>query len=378
MNEKIFFIRKINRFIFNRNLLNIKKLYVLSISGGQDSICLLFFFYIIKKQFQIKIYILNCNHLWQYDNFRQSFQLRQLCFLFNIKLFQIISNNFLVTEQDARSWRLKNFYRFGLFFNGNYIVTGHSSTDRIETFFLNLIRGSSLSGLKSFDEKKKLFFKNTIFTKNNFSCLKKKKHVFFNKKTENLQKDKKILNKCFQLKKNNIQNYYLLRPFFLVNRIELKRFLNLLELPVFPDKSNFSFIYKRNRIRQQIFPLLKTFFNKQIDLSFVKLITLISKNQEELVNDFRPLYNKIILKHNNLYCINIDCYNKLSDDKKKNLFFLFFYKDLNYSIDFDFIKNFIYFINQLKKKKYLSFEFFLLPKIGFMGIYKNHLYIIKK
>lgn len=378
MNEKILFIKKINKFIFNKNLLNIKKLYILTISGGQDSICLLFFFYIIKKQFQIKIYIFNCNHLWQYDNFRQSVQLRQLCFLFQLKFFQIISNNFLFTEQEARIWRLKNFYRYGFFFNGNLLVTGHSATDRIETFFLNLIRGSSLSGLQSFNEKKKLFLKNTIFTKNNFSCFKKKKTFFLKKKKDSFKNDKKVLNKSFQLEKIHIQNYYLLRPFFLVNRIELKSFLNFLQLPIFPDQTNFNFIYKRNRIRQQIFPLLKKLFNNQIDLSFVKLITLISKIQEELLSDLRPLYNRIVLKQKYLYCINIDFLKKLSDEKQKRIFFIFFYKELNYGITFEFLKNFSNLITQLKKQKYLSFKFLLVPKIGFMGIYKNHLYIIKK
>ena len=69
MKKSLFFIKKIKKFLINKNFLNIKKLYLLSVSGGQDSISLLFFIFILKRQFSIKIHIIYCNHLWQYDNF---------------------------------------------------------------------------------------------------------------------------------------------------------------------------------------------------------------------------------------------------------------------------------------------------------------------
>lgn len=379
MKKSLFFIKKIKNFLIHKNFLNLKKLYILSVSGGQDSTALFFFFFIIKKQFSIKMHIFHCNHLWQYDNFFYSIQLKQICFLLKIDYSQAIPKKSLYNEKQARFWRLTMFYRICFFFKSFFLLTAHSSTDRIETFFLNLFRGSGLMGLNSFNKTRKLFNvkENFFFSSNNFLVLKSEKKVFNYLKQKKGFKQNKISTKSFLIDELKTQKANLIKPFFLVSRNELKLFLKILKLPIFPDKTNRMFIYKRNRLRKQILPLLKVYFNKQINNTIIKIIEILSHNEKEFINEFVPLYKKIFFIHKNFYCVNGDFFKILSYEKQKKFIFLFLKTKKKEKISFFLIRKLVWLIKNFNNKNFCYYETFIIPKIGFMYKYKNYIYFIK-
>jgi tRNA(Ile)-lysidine synthase TilS/MesJ len=57
----------------------------------------------------------------------------------------------------------------------------------------------------------------------------------------------------------------LIRPLLFANRSEIQKASHFWNLPNYPDKSNSSTQYSRNRIRNQLLPTLRFFFNPQID-----------------------------------------------------------------------------------------------------------------
>ena len=122
---------------------------ILAISGGQDSITLLFIFLQLKDQWNWKLKIIYCNHLWQKDSFYTFLHLFKLAYLLNLPLYLAVTLQEVLTEKKARDWRSFTFQRITGFYLFTVVLTGHSKSDRIETGFFNLFRGSGTQGIGS-------------------------------------------------------------------------------------------------------------------------------------------------------------------------------------------------------------------------------------
>ena len=83
----------------------------------------------------------------------------------------------------------------------------------------------------------------------------------------------------FKPKKNKTE-YFLVRPFLSLTRFDLKKICNSWKIPLLPDQSNQKLKYQRNRIRKQILPTLRFFFNPQIDITLFQFIEIINSEQE--------------------------------------------------------------------------------------------------
>ena len=77
--------------------------------------------------------------------------------------------------------------------------------------------------------------------------------------------------------------YTLVRPFLSLPRFDLKKLCTSWKIPLFPDQSNQKVKYQRNRIRKQLLPTLRFFFNPQIDTVLYQFIDIIKK-EEEYIN----------------------------------------------------------------------------------------------
>ena len=130
-------------------------MYLIAFSGGQDSLKLHFSICIPHRS------ILWCNHLWKIEDF----YLLRHCFQINFVLFRralreqsrAAEQRFLFTiffsksfsEQKARYYRYCLFSRIGIYSQVKVIFTAHTQNDNIETFFINLFRGSGKFGLQT-------------------------------------------------------------------------------------------------------------------------------------------------------------------------------------------------------------------------------------
>ena len=69
-------------------------------------------------------------------------------------------------------------------------------------------------------------------------------------------------------------NFKLGRPLLNVHRFEIRQFVRFWKLPIYSDRSNQKTHFLRNKIRKQLMPTLRIFFNPQIDtvlLNFVEI-----------------------------------------------------------------------------------------------------------
>ena len=121
---------------------------LIAFSGGQDSISFIIL-WVLTHNFKTKSGFVWCHHLWKKQDFyllRHSYQMYFVVhqrFLFTV----LFSRNF--KEQEARNSRYHCFYRILKYANFASLITVHTKTDKIETFFLHLFRGSGPLGLQN-------------------------------------------------------------------------------------------------------------------------------------------------------------------------------------------------------------------------------------
>lgn len=74
----------------------------------------------------------------------------------------------------------------------------------------------------------------------------------------------------------------MIRPLLDFQRESITMVCQDFQIPVYPDQSNTSVKYSRNRLRKQIIPGIKYFINPQVESSLFKLAELLSKEQSFL------------------------------------------------------------------------------------------------
>jgi tRNA(Ile)-lysidine synthase len=211
-----------------------KKL-LLAVSGGLDSMVLVHLF----QQLNYEIVVLHCN-----------FQLRGLESFEDQQFIQEYSNTnaipFVFTQFDteafavdfkvsiqvaARELRYSWFYEQLAIQKGDFILTAHHADDNLETFLINLSRGTGLEGLTGIPA----------------------------------------------------QNEKVIRPLLSFSRKQMEEYASVNKLKWREDSSNASDKYLRNKIRHHLVPLLKE-LNPNFISSFEKTQSFLSEAQE-LVDD---------------------------------------------------------------------------------------------
>ncbi len=198
---------------------------MLAVSGGVDSIALLDIFAQIAEIKKYNIYVAHFNHnLRGASSDRDEAAVKRICDEYGIKcyvssenIYKYASENGVSIEQAARINRYKMFERLAGNLKLDYVATAHTSDDSVETFFLNLMRGTGLTGLSGIP-KQRILIKTT----------------------------------------------YLIRPLLNLSKAELINYARLRQLTWHEDESNSLANYTRNKIRLELLPLIKKEFSPAI------------------------------------------------------------------------------------------------------------------
>ena len=207
---------------------------LIAVSGGQDSLCLAKIIYDLQYKWQWNIAIAHCDHNWSTDAGIAD-RVANIADNWSIPFYLTTANNLPETEAAARQWRYQALIAIAQTNNFNYIVTGHTKSDRAETFLYNLIRGAGSDGLSSLTWQRNL--------------------------TDTIK---------------------LIRPILDFTRTETLEFCQKFKIPIWVDVANSNLKYARNRIRQELIPYLKTNFNPQVENSLVQTAELLKADTEYL------------------------------------------------------------------------------------------------
>ena len=220
-----------------------KKLF-LAVSGGLDSMVLLH----LLKQLPYKIAVLHCNfQLRGLESFGDQNFIQEYCDQNNIPIFitQFDTEAFakdykMSTQVAARELRYSWFYELLESKNFDYILTAHHADDNLETFIINLTRGTGLDGLTGIPE----------------------------------------------------ENDKIIRPLLPFSREEILKYAEENKIEWREDSSNASNKYLRNKIRHDLVPMLKE-INPNFLNAFQKTQSYLQESQEMVEDASIMIYQRV-------------------------------------------------------------------------------------
>lgn len=233
---------------------------IAALSGGADSVCLLYSLVSLKEQFDLTIKAAHVNHLLRGEESQRDMNfVKDLCKELDIELFvktaDVLSLSKALkqsTELCGRNIRYEFFEKLSKEQNAK-IATAHTASDNLETMIYNISRGTSINGLTGIIPKR-----------------------------------------------NNI-----IRPLIFVTRQEVENFCKNNNVKFVTDSTNNTDEYTRNKIRHNVVPVLKD-INSGVENS----VSALSQDVIE-VNEFLDKYAENILKKSELKYQGDICYNIL-------------------------------------------------------------------
>ncbi len=235
----------IHRTIRLRNLLERNQRLLIAVSGGQDSLCLSKLMLDLQPKWGWYIGIAHCDHCWREDSQANANYVKQISQNWDIPFYLETASQSLSSEAAARNWRYEALLKIANQNNYQCIITGHTATDRAETLVYNLMRGSGADGLQALTWQRPL--------------------------------DDEII---------------LVRPLLEVTRTQTGEFCQDFQLQVWEDSTNQDLKYARNRIRQELIPLLQEKFNPQVESNLARTAELLQAEVEFLEQAAKELREK--------------------------------------------------------------------------------------
>lgn len=233
--------------IKENNLINEGDKIVIGVSGGSDSMTLLYLLNKYKEKFKIKLYVCHINHKIRKDSTIDEQYVENMCEKMNVPFYkkrvqveQIAKENKMGTEEAGRIIRYEFFREIAKKENANKIAIAHNMNDNAETMLLNLIRGTGLSGLEGITPK-----------------------------------ENNIIRPLINSKKTDINN------FCKENNIEYKI-----------DSTNKQNIYRRNIIRNEVIPKLEE-INPNIVETLSRTSKIIKQNNTFIKETTKSEYKRI-------------------------------------------------------------------------------------
>ncbi|MFA4888665.1 MAG: tRNA lysidine(34) synthetase TilS [Candidatus Omnitrophota bacterium] len=194
---------------------------VVGVSGGPDSVALLYLLDALRKEFSLKLHIAHLDHGLRPSSRRDREFVERLAAKLNIPFSSARVNIGAIAkkgslEEIARNARLGFFFRVAKEQKARKIALGHNLDDQAETVLMRILRGTGLYGLGA------------------------------------------------MLPKKEIAGFQLIRPLLEIRRKEISAFLRKNKIRPLFDETNAQDIYFRNKIRNKLMPLLEKQYNSNI------------------------------------------------------------------------------------------------------------------
>lgn len=257
---------RVNDFINRYDMIHDGDTVVIGVSGGADSVCLLFLLCQIAKDRNLNLEVAHINHMLrpsadaeqefvkkQTEIFESRFELNIGFHAKKADVELLSRENGMSTEEMGRTIRY-DFMREVLGDRKGVIAVAHHADDRAETMLFNIFRGSSLQGLKGIAP----------------------------------------------------VNENIVRPLLCFERSEIEKYLNGENIEYVTDESNLTDDYTRNKIRHNIMPYVKENIVNSAVKNMCNLADTVIKAEDFLnIETIRALSGCSIKEDSNVFVIDV-------------------------------------------------------------------------
>lgn len=246
-------LNRVREFIITHKLISPGDFIIAGISGGPDSMALLYIMKNLCKELDFKVAVAHLNHGLRPEAAAEEKLVKNYCTQWDIEFHSrtldikaIARQGKKSLEEAGRDCRYQFFNELLGQLGAGKIATAHHQDDMAETVLLHLLRGSGIKGLRG----------------------------------------------IMPVKGN------LIRPLLCVCKNEIKTFLHQKRVDYYIDRSNYELSYLRNRIRHRLIPMLQKDYNPQIIENLNRLADIAREDNDALEEETRRWWEKLLIKIN--------------------------------------------------------------------------------
>ncbi len=241
---------------------------LVGVSGGPDSVALLHLMIRLRDELQCSLYAGHLNHMFRGDEAGADARLVESlagdwgvpCVTESFNVPEYLKEHGLSVQQGARDVRYRFFEGVAARLGADRVALGHHADDQAETVLLNLIRGTGITGLGGIPP---------------------------------------------------VRGGLYIRPLLEIRRRQIERYCHDCGLPYRVDSSNTKAVYLRNRVRQELIPLLEEKYNPAMVGSLNRL-SGIARDEDEYLEGIAgdALENMIKVRETGKIVISSEMLNK--------------------------------------------------------------------
>ncbi len=240
---------KVKRFIAENNLLTAGDKVVLAVSGGPDSLCLLYLLHSLASDLKISLVVAHLNHGLRPEGQLEAEGVGKIAAELSLP-FEVLKTDIpsykiaygLSEEVAGRQARYNFLFDVAARFGAAKIALGHHLDDQAETVLLNVLRGTGVDGLAGI------------------------------------------------LPIRTQAGVQLIRPLLCLRRSEIEAYCHDHDLQPYTDSSNLETNYKRNKLRHQLIPYLEERYNPRVKEALFGLAALAAADRAYLYKMARRSY----------------------------------------------------------------------------------------
>ncbi len=254
--EAVSLLKQMLETIYNHQLIEKGDKIVVGLSGGPDSLALIHALYHFKENLNIELVAVHINHMFRgaladgdeafVKAFCERYQIPFYSYRIDVSEYaKEVGTSF---EDAGRRVRYEYFQKVLIKEKAHKIAVAQNRNDLIETFFINLFRGAGIDGLASIEYKRDEVY---------------------------------------------------IRPLLDIDRASIEAYCFENELNPRHDHTNDENDYMRNKIRNELLPMLKQTYNPSLEQTVFKTVQIMKREREFWQKHTEDLFERFCKWENN-------------------------------------------------------------------------------